>query len=304
MGVHTGGCAVAVCTCLGPRDKNIAVGLKFGSSCFLPLFFFVYSFEVVSSEPSVSVEDTLSSILQIREVTLFCFLLPIFLDGFPFAHIPSTTHCCLFSSLRLLFFTSNEPISLFSFYLVNPLFAHSSTVFLKWPDLSPLILFVSISPSPSLLSPSALLSVSVHCPSTLSTNSITFSLLSFILPALFFLPSPAISPFTFHPSGNTHLPPLWASDTLSLCLLIHSSSFYRLFTTFLFWLLSLPLFYYLQSWFPSLLIFNRNFTLTWFICVLSLIIFRSKIKMFVCLSLSRRLMYTFTILWLLQQQGI
>lgn len=302
MGVHT---RVFPCVpMLGASIQKYCCGaqilqLLFSSHFF---FFFVYSFEVVFLEPSVSFEGTLSSILQIRDVTLFCFLLPSFLDNFPFAHVPTTPDCCLFSSLRLFFVTSSEPICLSSFYLTTPLFTHSSTIFLKWPHLPPLILFVPYLNLSLSFSPSALLPVSVHRPFTLSSNPITFSLLSFILPALF-LPSPAISPSTSHPSGNTHLPPLWAFDTLLLCLLIHSSSFCHLFTAFLLRSPSLPLFYYLQNWSPSLLIFNRNFALTWFIYVLSLIIFRSKIKC-LCISLSRRLMYTFTLLWLLQQQGI
>lgn len=196
---------------LGASIQKYCCGAQIWQLLFSSLFFFfVYSFEVVFLEPSVSFEGTLSSILQIRDVTLFCFLLPSFLDNFPFAHVPTTPDCCLFSSLRLFFFTSSEPICLSSFYLTTPLFTHSSTIFLKWPHLPPLILFVPYLNLSLSFSPSALLPVSVHRPSTLSSNPITFSLLSFILPALF---------FTFSGYFSFYLPPIWkysSASTLSI----------------------------------------------------------------------------------------
>lgn len=171
------------------------------------LYFFVYSVELVSSEPSVSVEDRLSSILQIRDETLFCFLLTFFPRWFSlYTHVSTTPHCRLFSSLRLFFCTSNEPISL---YLTSPLSAHSTTICLKWPHLALLILFIPIRPFPSFLTLSFITCI---CPSSvyfvLKFNNDFHSLLLYF--QLLFLPSPAISPSTLHPFRNTHLPPLWA----------------------------------------------------------------------------------------------
>lgn len=66
MGVHTGGCVVAACTCLGPRDKILLWAQILAALVFI--LFVVYPFQVVSWEPSVIVEGRLSSILQICEM--------------------------------------------------------------------------------------------------------------------------------------------------------------------------------------------------------------------------------------------
>lgn len=98
-----------------------------------------------------------------------------------------------------------------SFYLTTPPLTHSVTTCLKWPHLPPLIPFVPILLSPFLLSPSALLPVSIHCLPTFSSNPITFSLL-FILPA----PFP-----TFSSYFSFYLPQIWKDSSASTLSLWH-----------------------------------------------------------------------------------
>lgn len=192
------------------------------------------------------VEGRLSSVLQIRDVTSFCFLSSVVFS------CPRLTH----SHHPVLLF----PLFIFSFYLRWP---HFSSVFFAylllysavlqafvWND--PICLLSSflslIFPPPALLSPSALLPLSVHHSSPLSSNSITFSLLSF-----------SSSDFTFssyssfyHPPISKHLPAftlgIWHPFTLS------SDSIFILFKCVYHILTSClrsrppPLFYYLLNW--------------------------------------------------------
>lgn len=258
-GCTRGGCAVAVCT-FGASWQKYRRGAQIWQLMFSSLFFFVvYSLEVVSSEPSVSVEARLLSILQIRDVTLFCFLLLSFLDGFPFAHVPSTLQCCLLSSIRPVFFTPMGPFffPLFTWWLLYSLIPPP----FAWGD--PICLLSSFSfpflPSPSLLSPPPLLPVSVHCPSTLSSNSITFSLLLFFQLLCFNL-------FLLLPPTRLEILILgiWHSFALS------SASLFILLSPVYHFLPSIAVsrsLYYLLNWSPSLPIFNRNFALAWIIYV-------------------------------------
>lgn len=264
MGVHTGGCVVAACTCLGPRDKILLWAQILAALVFV--LFVVYPFQVVSWEPSVIVEGRLSSILQIRDVTSFRFLLPSFPGGFPLSS--SHTFPMLLSSLALVLssflFTSNDPHFSSPFCLTTPLFGGSSTAGLKWPHLLPLILFVPhLTFSLFLLLPSALLPASVHHPPTLSSNSITFCTL-FIYSSSPSLPSPAISPSTSYLSENTYLPSLWTFDTLSPCLWfsLYSSSVCLPYS----YLLPLSLSYYFvfpSELFSSVQVFIGNLLLAW-----------------------------------------
>lgn len=132
----TQGAMLSLCSHVGGLNTKILLwGSNLAALVFFPFFFFfVYSFEVVFLEPSVSFEGTLSSILQIRDVALFCFLLPSFLDNFPFAHVPTTPDCCLFSSLRLFFFYLQWAYLSF-FFLLDDSSIHS---FLHhFPEMTP-----------------------------------------------------------------------------------------------------------------------------------------------------------------------
>lgn len=226
MGVYTGGCVVAACTCLGPHDKILLWAQILAARVFV--LFVVYPFQVVSWEPSVIVEGRLSSIFPIRDVTSYRFLLPSFSGGFPLSS--SYTFPTLLPSLALVLssflFTSNDPHFSSPFCLTTPLFGGSSTAGLKWPHLLPLILFVPhLTFSLFLFLPSALLPASVHHPPTLSSNSITFCTL-FIYSSSPSLPSPAISPSTSHLSEkylSAFTLDIWHPLTLSWFNL-HSSS--------------------------------------------------------------------------------
>lgn len=156
-------------------------------------------------------------------------------------------------------FYSNGPIFLSSFYLMTPLFSHSSPF--AWGD--PICLLSSFSfpflPSPSLLSPPPLLPVSVHRPSTLSSNSITFSLLLFFQLLCFNL-------FLLLPPTRLEILILgiWHSFALS------SASLFILLSPVYHFLPSIAVsrsLYYLLNWSPSLPIFNRNFALAWIMYV-------------------------------------
>lgn len=246
-GAHGGLC----CCCVhmfGASWQKYCCGAQILQLLFSSNFFFcfVYSFEVVSSEPSVSVEGRLSSILQIRDMMLFCFLLPL--------HTFQPPHAAFFPPL-------SEPISLSSFYLITPPFAHSSTVCLKWPHLPPLILFV---PHPTFsISPLALSFMTCICPSSVYfvlkfNNFFTpfISSSSFFLPFQLFLllPPTHLKILICLPFG--HLTPFcfvfWFTLHPSFACLAHSCCIHSYFH-------SCRLFHYFQNWSPSLLIFNRNF---------------------------------------------
>lgn len=184
-GCTQGGCAVAVCTCLGPRDKSIAVGLKFGSSVFFPFFLgclligscFFGTICQCRGEIIVHTADKRRDIIWLP----FTLLSRWFSLRSRFKH-PAVLFVFFRSSCL---FYSNNPIFLSSFYLMTPLFSHSSTVCLRWPHLPPLILFIPL--LTFSLSPLPLSFITYICPSSVYfvlkfNNFFT----PFLLPAPFF----------------------------------------------------------------------------------------------------------------------